>query len=473
VLDPQTLRGRLTFAYASALAVALVAFALLALALLDTAQRSALDAQLATTARALLAVADVQNGDVSMEELDRGQFAAITGAKASAAIFHSGGKVLVSSDYAVPDMVRRVAVEAHIGRYASVTIGGDAARVYALPILAGGRKAGTIAVWRDAESIVALDRSIALAFAFAIPVVVGIAILFGSGIARRGLAPLDRIATVASEIEGRDLSQRLALPPRNDELGRFAAAFDRMLDRLQHAFERERRFTSDASHELRAPLSVIRAEADLALRKERSDVEYRRALEGIAAEADALEGLTRDLLAAARADVEPAGDGRSGDIEPVDTDVVTTAATERLAILADARGIRLRTALAGPAFVRADRNALERAVVTVVHNAIKYAREAVDVRVLCEDGTVTLAVEDDGAGFSQQALSHAFDRFWRDEEARSTEGSGLGLSIARAIVEKAGGTISLANRNSGGARVTITFPAEPCEDDVSGRTARR
>jgi len=456
VLDPQTLRGRLTFAYAAALAVALVAFALLALALLDTAQRSALDAQLATTARALLAVADVQNGDVSMEELDRGQFAAITGAKASAAIFHSGGKVLVSSDYAVPDMVRRTAVEANMGRYASVTIGGDAARVYALPILAGGRKAGTIAVWRDAESIVALDRSIALAFEFAIPVVVGIAILFGSGIARRGLAPLDRIATVASGIEGHDLSQRLALPPRNDELGRFAAAFDRMLDRLQHAFERERRFTSDASHELRAPLSVIRAEADLALRKERSGVEYRRALEGIAAEADALEGLTRDLLAAARADVE-----HPGDTESVDVGLVATATTGRLAILADARGLRLRTAVARSAFVRADRGTLERAVVTVVHNAIKYAREDVDVRVACEDGTVTLAVEDDGAGFSRQALSHAFDRFWRDEEARSTEGSGLGLSIARAIVAKAGGTIVLTNRDGGGARVMMTFSAEP------------
>jgi len=457
VLDRQTLRGRLTFAYASALAVALIAFALLALALLDTAQRSALDAQLATTARALLAVADVQNGDVSMEELDRGQFASITGAKASAAIFHPSGKVLVSSDYAVPDMVRRTAVEANMSRYTSVTIAGDAARVYALPILAGGRKAGTIAVWRDAESIVALDRSIALAFAFAIPIVVGIAILFGSGIARRGLAPLERIATVASEIEGRDLSQRLALPPRNDELGRFAAAFDRMLDRLQHAFERERRFTSDASHELRAPLSVIRAEADLALRKERSDVEYRRALEGIAAEADALEGLTRDLLAAARADVEP-----TGGAEPVDVGLLATTAAARLSVLADARGLRLRTAVSRSAFVRADRGTLERAVVTVAHNAIKYAREDVDMRVACEDGTVTLAVEDDGAGFSQPALSHAFDRFWRDEEARSTEGSGLGLSIARAIVERAGGTISLVNRDGGGARVTMTFPAKPC-----------
>ncbi len=461
MLDRQTLRGRLTFAYASALAVALIAFALLALALLDTGQRSALDAQLATTARALLAVADVQRGDVSMEELDRGQFSAITGAKASAAIFHSSGHVLVSSDYAVPGVVRSAAVEANIARYASVTIGGDAARAYLLPIVAGGRKAGTIAVWRDAESIVALDRSIALAFAFAIPVVVVIAILFGSGIARRGLAPLDHIATVASEIEGRDLSQRLALPRRNDELGRFAAAFDRMLDRLQHAFERERRFTSDASHELRAPLSVIRAEADLALRKERSGVEYRRALEGIAAEADALEGLTRDLLAAARADVEPARDEATRDIEPVDVDMVATAATERLTILADARGLRLRTAIARAAFIRADRNALERAVVTVVHNAIKYARESVDVRVLCEDGIVTLVVEDDGAGFSRQALSHAFDRFWRDEEARSTEGSGLGLSIARAIIERAGGTIALANRESGGARVMMTLPAAP------------
>lgn len=463
MFERQTLRGRLTFAYASALAIALIAFAVLALVALDTTQRSALDAQLATTARALTAVADVRNGDVSMEEVDRSEFSAITGARASAAIFHPDGSVLLSSGYAVPDTMRRAAIGAIRSRYLNAVVEGDAVRAYVFPILSGGTKVGTIVVWRDAESIAALDRSVALAFALAIPVAVAIAVFFGSAIAKRGLAPLDRIATVASEIEGHDLSQRLALPPRDDELGRFAAAFDRMLDRLQHAFERERRFTSDASHELRAPLSVIRAEADLALRKERGPAEYRRALEGIAAEADALEGLTRDLLAAARADVDEVSGGA---IVPLDA--VVAAASARLSILADARGLRLSTTLTPEASVRGDRNALERAVLTVVHNAIKYARGRVDVRVTCENGAVALNVEDDGAGFSEEALKRAFDRFWRDDEARSTEGSGLGLAIARAIVEKAGGTIALGNQDGGGARVTMTFPAVPRDSEVSG-----
>ncbi|MBC5800795.1 MAG: HAMP domain-containing protein [Candidatus Eremiobacteraeota bacterium] len=455
MLERHTLRGRLTLAYASALAVALIAFALLALAVLDTAQRSALDAQLATTARALLAVADVRNGDVTMEEVDRGQFSAITGAKASAAILHPDGNVLLASGYAVPPPIRRAAMGANGSRYADATVGGDAVRAYVLPIVAGGTKAGTIVVWRDAEAIAALDRSVALAFAFAIPVAVALAVLFGSAIARRGLAPLAHIATVAAEIEGHDLSQRLALPPRDDELGRFAAAFDRMLDRLQHAFERERRFTSDASHELRAPLSVIRAEADLALRKERDPAEYRRALEGIAAEADALEALTRDLLAAARAESKfpSAGDA------VVDLAALAASATSRLGILAEARGLALRTAGEPNALVQADHDALARALVTVLHNAIKYARAGVAVRVARRDDAVVVEVEDDGTGFSPVALDRAFDRFWRDDEARSTEGSGLGLAIARTLVEGSGGTIALSNRAGGGARVAMTFAA--------------
>lgn len=459
MLNPQTLRGRLTLTYASALVLALIAFALLAIAVLDRAQRSALDAQLATTARAGLAL-DVSEGPTSMDETDRAQFATIVGAKASGAIFRSDGSVIVSSTYAVPPQIRAEALREPHAHYATLRIAGERLRLFAAPVVSAGARVGAMAVWRDAETIEALDRSVALAFALAIPLLAAIAIAFGAAIARRGLAPLDHIATVASEIEGRDLSRRLALPPRSDELGRLAATFDRMLDRLQRAFIRERRFTSDASHELRAPLSVIRAEADLALRKERAPHEYRRALEAIAAEADALEALTRDLLAAARADAP-----RAASPVPVDLGAIASRAADRLGVLAESRGIRVVRRLQAETVGCDDPDTLERAVVTVLHNAVKYAPDGgtVELHVARDGDAVELCIADDGPGFSPDALTRAFDRFWRDDEARSREGSGLGLAIAKAIVESSGGSIAIANAHDGGAVVRLRFAAQPPE----------
>ena len=461
MLNPSTLRGRLTLAYASALVVALIAFAALALAVLDGAQRRALDAQLATTSRALLALVDSASASITLEPSDREQFAAIVGAKANSAIFHAGGSVAISSTYAIPPQISGRALAATAPAYETVVIGGEVLRVFTAPVERHGKRIGAIAVWRDADSIAALDRSVALAFAFAIPLLAALAVLAGSAIARRGLAPLERIAGLASAIEAHDLSARLDLPPRADELGRLAATFDRMLDRLQHAFDGERRFTSDASHELRAPLSVIRAEADLALRKERTAEEYRAALETIASEADALEALTRDLLTVARADAN----GAAAPLAEIDLNDVAADAVRRLAVLAAERNVHvdLDAAAATTATILAERDGLSRAVITVLHNAIKYAADAgtVEVRVARDGDFVELCVSDDGHGFSAEGLRRAFDRFWRDDETRTLPGSGLGLAIAKATVERFDGTISIANGEGGGAVVRLRFPAQP------------
>jgi heavy metal sensor kinase len=459
MLSPSTLHGRLTLAYASALVVALVAFAALALFVLDDAQRRALDAQLATTSRAVLALVDSTSASIALEPSDRDQFAAIVGAKANSAIVRADNTVAISSTYAIPPPISLRARASMAPRYDTVEVGGEVLRVFTAPVERRGERIGAVAVWRDADSIAELDRSVALAFAFAIPLLAALAVLAGSAIARRGLAPLDRIAGLASEIEARDLSERLDLPPRADELGRLAATFDRMLDRLQHAFDRERRFTSDASHELRAPLSVIRAEADLALRKERTPAEYRAALETIASEADALEALTRDLLTVARAD---AGAG-AAPLAAIDLSAVAAYAAARLSVLADERGVRVHVDAAPDAIVRAERDGLERAVITVLHNAIKYSADGgtVTVGVTRDSDGVELCVADNGAGFSAEGLQHAFDRFWRDDEARTLPGSGLGLAIAKATVERFGGTIAIANGNGGGAVVRLRFAAQP------------
>ncbi len=454
MLDPQTLRGRLTLSYTVALVLSLMLFGALALVVTDRAQRTALDAQLNTSARAILAVVDGQQGRVTMDEADTVQLSDILGAKANGVVWQRDGVLAATSGRGSFPGLRTFALTTTVPRFASLHVREQDVRAYLAPIVTGGKTIGALAIWRETDAIGELDRAVALAFALAIPVLAGLAVLFGGAIARRALAPLGVMATLASEIEAHDLSARLALPSRRDELGQLAATFDRMLDRLQSAFERERRFTSDASHELRAPLSVIRAEADLALRRERSGEEYRNALRAIADGADSLEAITRDLLSAARADAQTNGDA------VVALGALANDAVAQMKVLAVQRRLTIDVLSEDDIHVRAERDALARAIVAVLHNAIKYARDAghVQVDVFREGEVVELRVTDDGPGFSAGALQLGFERFWRGDEVRTREGSGLGLAIVRSIVTANGGTVAIGNAPGGGAVVRMRFP---------------
>jgi signal transduction histidine kinase len=272
-----------------------------------------------------------------------------------------------------------------------------------------GKRLGTVVVWRGTDWIEETDRNSAIAFAAGALLISGLALLAGGLVTRRALAD---------------------------------------------AFARQRRFTADASHELRAPLAVIRAEADLALRKERDPKTYRDAIETIANEADRMEALIGDLLAAARAE--------SRSFMPVRLDLADMAreVCARLEPAAAAKGAVLSAPSTHNATIVADHNSLERALMAIVHNAIKHIPPAGRVTVTIESvaaGT-TLAVQDNGPGFSPEALEHAFERFWRDDRGRPHGGTGLGLAIAKAIVETSGGTIALVNAG-GGAQVRVHFPA--------------
>ena len=425
--------------------------------IVNGAQRDFLDAQLQATADAVRIVGDIRDERLVVDDKDRSQFLTIVGARAQSAIVAADGSILASTD---DRLARQLA--SHVGAlgadgFSDVRVGPTTVPLFDTPILNDRVRLGETLTWRDLDVVTDVDERVALAFAIAIPIVIGLALLGGTAIARSGLEPLERIATLASEIEAHDLSRRLALPARSDELGRLAGTFDRMLDRIQSAFDRERRFTTDASHELRAPLSVIRAEADLALRHDRETCEYKRALETIAAEADALEALTRDLLAAAR-DGSEVEDVR----EPVDLANLVATVTTRLGAIGGARRVSF-VAPSGTAIVEGNRALLERAVVGVVHNALKYSPTtgAVDIRVDIRAPAAAVIVTDDGPGFSVVALERGFDRFWRDDDARATEGSGLGLSLAKTIVERYGGSIALSNAVPHGGIVTMSFPLAP------------
>jgi signal transduction histidine kinase len=397
VIDPRTLRGKLALAYAAALLVALIAFAGGTLALLDRTQRDSLDERLGTAVRALIAVSDVHDGRLVPDSRDRSTFNRIAGARLDGAVFSTAGRLLLGDPAALPKGIPPLIHTATGLHLSTVEVPDGQLRVAVMPIVRNGATLGVAAVWRDLDPLTDVTQRVGFVFAVAIPIVAAFAILGGGVVAARGLRPLAAIATLASEIEAHDLSRRLGLARRDDELGRLCTTFDRMLDRLEGAFERQRRFTGDASHELRAPLSVIRAEADLMLRRRREPEEYERALRAIAAHADELEALTQDLLAAARAE---APDGEAGEV--ADLAAVTTEAGERLKPLAVKRGIAVQLSSDGDARVRARGETLRRAVICLLHNALKFARDggAVTATVRRDGRDVRLAVSDDGPGFS-------------------------------------------------------------------------
>ena len=230
-----------------------------------------------------------------------------------------------------------------------------------------------------------------------------------------------------------------------------------MLDRLQSAFERERRFTADASHELRAPLAVIAAETSLALRRDRDGVSYRKTLRVVAEVTRELQALIDALLDAARSE-----DHVQHVVAPLDVTRATTTALDLLAPILRERNVMLVANLEPNVVVVGDA-AIGRALIAVIDNALKFTPSGGSVRVTVNhDGAeAVFRVSDDGPGFTHEALSHALERFWRADPARSPgSGSGLGLAIARAAVERNGGSITLENATpAGNATVVIRFPA--------------
>jgi signal transduction histidine kinase len=459
MLDPRTLQGRFTYAYTVALAVALLVFAIVSLVIFDRFQERQLDRELQAAATAL-AADSVHEGRFGKHEIDRDQAMRITGPMLSGAVLADDGSTLFETA-PIPPLVRRAALD--FSRSVALQTIGSAStqmRVALAPVLLAGSTAGVSVAWHALDEDEDLDNRILLSFAVAIPIVTILAILCGALIARRGLEPIQRIATLASEIEAKNLSRRLNLGSPKDELGQLAAAFDRMLDRLEDAFRRERRFTSDASHELRAPLSVIRATADYALSKQRDSAAYRRALQTIALESEELDGVVCDLLADARAEARPSPNDARADV--ADVAAVAFDVAEQLFPLARSRNITIRRTLPDEASAAIEASELGRALRAILDNAIAYAREGgcIELTVSTDGAAVTVIVLDDGPGFSQEALRHATERFWRDDLARQRdEGSGLGLAIARGIVESAGGTVLLGNAAQGGAEVIVRLAA--------------
>jgi heavy metal sensor kinase len=303
-------------------------------------------------------------------------------------------------------------------------------------------------------------RTFSVGLLWTIPALLALSALGGYVISRRALKPVDEITAATRSISVSNLSQRLPVSETRDELQRLSETCNAMLARLESAVNEIKRFTADASHELRSPLSFVQTVAELALRNRQADPTSRRALEEIVEECGKAGRLLEDMLTLARAD---AGNAHLT-FEPVDLAEVVPAVCDKARMLSDASQHTLLVSLDGArsAPIRGDYSSLRRLMWILLDNAVKYTPVPgrIHVTLSAEAEKVTVSVEDNGIGISATDLPHIFDRFYRADPSRGhVEGSGLGLAIAKWIAEVHHAGISVESKENSGSVFRVVFPA--------------
>jgi signal transduction histidine kinase len=320
----------------------------------------------------------------------------------------------------------------YLVRYTSVDVNGDPFTIVAGTSLA------------DVERSVATLKRYLL---FGLPGLIALVAALAWFVIGRALRPVEQMRAEVEVISSSTIHRRVREPRRQDELGRLARTMNAMLERLEQGARRQREFISDASHELRSPIAVIRTKLEVAQRKgDRAD--WPAVASAVLAEESRLEGLVGDLLALARED-EAGG---------------LPAATVDLAAVADEEAARDRrrpvTCALDPAIVRGDARALRSLVAHLVDNAARHAHRHVDVGVEAVDGHAVLTVDDDGAGIPPEDRVRVFERFVRLDASRARDrgGAGLGLAVVRAVARAHGGEATASVSPRGGARVAVVLP---------------
>ncbi len=315
-----------------------------------------------------------------------------------------------------------------------------------------------LAYAQDATAMEESVRNLAMILLVSFPGALVLAVAGGYFLAGRALSPVSSITGKAREITADRLSERLPVDNPADEIGRLAAVFNETLARLESSFERLRRFTADASHELRNPLTSMRSVGEVALQESGDADSYREAIGSMLEDVDRLTGLVDDLLLLAR------GDSSATASLPGRIDLPSLAAgiVDEQRILSEDKGQTMNFTAGAPVFVTADGSTLRLALSNIVHNAIRYAPAGgrIEIRVGREGESAFVDVLDDGPGIPPGEREKVFDRFYRMDRARSRTdgGTGLGLAIAKWAVESNGGTITFRDGDLPGACCRITIP---------------
>ena len=334
------------------------------------------------------------------------------------------------------------------------------------PVPGAAGQVGGILVAATFGSVVYGPSALLRSMLVALPVVLLASMLLGYGLAQ-SVKPMETMVLELEAIsDGRSLHRRLPVPRTEDEVGRLAAAVNRMFARLEQSFVALHRFIADASHELKTPLMVLRAGVERSLTNPRNPPENLEALDNALAEIHRMTEMVENLLTLARAD-----EGRAPlSVEPCDLRDLLNEATETAGMLAEGAGITVTTRIPDqPVNLNVDRDRIRQLLLNLVTNAVKYTPAGGSIALELEDRgpDVTIQVKDTGIGIAAGDLPSIFDRFWRGDPSRSRvgaqPGTGLGLAITKWIAEAHGGTITVQSRPGRGTSFLVVLPrfAEP------------
>ena len=438
-MRPRSIRWRLTFWYAGALAAALVLFGVLIQALLERRLISEIDEDLANRSAQFESYFLHESTEKLPAQLDDEleEFCAALPPRSYVELRAAGGRIVF--------------------RYGAPGVQAGSTRTLSRSFSAGTGARYELTVGEPVRGVRHTIAALRLELFALTPLAIALACIGGWLLSRRALKPVDDMARAAEAISIENLSTRLDVPPTGDELQRFGEVLNRMLARLEGAVGTLSQFVADASHELRTPLAVIRANAEIALRRARSPEGYREALSGIVADTERMTALVEDLLFLARSSSVAASPTRSAPLavsEPLDE------AIEALRHPAAKRCVRVLTSPHPIAWVMGNRAMLKRMFIALLDNAIKNSREGADIRIGIErsEDSVTVSIRDFGCGIDAADIPHIFQRFYRADKSRTGEGYGLGLSIAESIARAHGAEIGVTSAPGEGATFAVRMP---------------
>ncbi len=330
-------------------------------------------------------------------------------------------------------------------------------RIFTTPVFENEKVAYIVQVASPLTSIEAALNNLKVALFLLFPVTILVTGVMGSFLAKAAMHPVDNMIQTIHQITAENMKLRIASPGTKDEVQKLAETFNDMLERLERAFTAQQQLFADLSHELKTPLTILRGEFEVGLKRARSAKEYEVILNSALEEISRMTKLADSLLLLAKFD--------SKEVQPekklIDITRLVQDAINHIRVLSEMKRIRLVLSAEEKILLNGDENQLKTAFLNLLDNAVKYTPESGDIDVTVEEemSQARITVRDSGAGIPKEELKHIFDRFYRVEKSRNSSGFGLGLSIAKSIIEAHNGTIEVKSHIPQGTAFIITIPA--------------
>ncbi len=339
------------------------------------------------------------------------------------------------------------------------TIATSPIRIVTVPIIEDRRVTNIVQVASSLEDVEKALHMVLLIVSITIPSALAVASLGGHFLANQALRPVDEITNTARMITSHNLNQRIRIKKVKDELGRLAETFNEMISRLDQSFKKVRQFSADASHELKTPLTILKGEIEVALRRVRTPDEYCTILKSNLEEIDNMTQIVDELLLISRADTGTAVLNKT----TIDLSQLLSEIEGQAQVLASPKSILVEFHNDQNIPLLGDPLRLKSMMLNLIENGVKYSLPGgrIDIHLKKEADSAVISVTDQGIGISQEDLPYIFDRFFRVDKARSRHegGTGLGLSICKWIAEAHQGSISAQSEVGKGSTFTVRLPA--------------